>query len=77
MWVTATYQAGSGDYGWATVIARVSTTAFALPTVITGSASKITSTTAHVAGTVNPNGVATTNHVDYGLTTGYDAATPE
>ena len=77
VWVAATYQASSGTYGWGTVIAEVSTGTFSLPTVTTGAASKITASSAQVAGTVDPNGVATTYHIDYGLTTGYDASTTE
>jgi hypothetical protein len=77
VWVTATYQGTSGGYGYGTVIARVSTTTFALPTVTTGSASKITAGGATLSGTVDPNGVATTSHIDYGLTSGYDSSTVE
>jgi len=77
VWVTATYQATSGTYGWGTVIAKVSTTSLSLPTVTTGSASHLSTAGAKVSATVNPNGVTTTYHIDYGLTTGYDASTPE
>ena len=77
VWVTGLYQANSGQYGWGTVIAKVSATTFSLPKVTTGSASSITATTATVAGTVNPKGASTTYHIDYGLTTGYDAATAD
>jgi hypothetical protein len=77
VWVSGLYQASNGPYGWASAIAKVSATTFSLPTATTGSASSITATTAKVAGTVNPNGVSTTYHIDYGLTTGYDAATAE
>jgi hypothetical protein len=77
VWVTGMYQASNGASGWGSVIAKVSATAFSLPTATTGSASSLTATTATVAGSVNPKGVATTYHVDYGLSTGYDTATPE
>jgi hypothetical protein len=77
VWVTGTYQAISGDYAWSTVIARVSASAFSLPTATTGTASKIKTTSAAVNGTVTPNNMATTYHFDYGLTTGYDSATAE
>jgi hypothetical protein len=77
VWVAGLYQAQSGQYGWGTVIAKVSATTFSLPKVTTGPASSITATGAGVAGTVNPKGVPTTYHFDYGLTTGYDAATAE
>jgi hypothetical protein len=77
VWVSGLYQASNGTYGWATAIAKVSANTFSLPAATTGSASSVTATTATVAGTVNPNGGSTTYHVDYGLTTGYDAATAE
>ncbi len=77
VWVTGLYQSSSGGYGWGSVIAEVSTTKFALPTVTTGLASNRTTTSATVAATINPNGVPTTYHIDYGLTTGYDSATTE
>ena len=77
VWVTATYQGLSGDFGYSSVIARVSATTLALPTVTAAAASKITTTGATVGGTVNPNAVATTCHLDYGLTTGYDSSTAE
>lgn len=76
VWVTGLYQAGNGGFAWGTIIAEVSLNQYALPTVVTGAASKLTTTTATVAGTVNPNGVATTYHFDYGLTTGYDSTSP-
>ena len=77
VWVTGLYQSSAGGYGWGTVIAEVSTTTYALPTAGTGTASDITSTSATVAATINPHGVPTTYHIDYGLTTGYDSATTE
>jgi hypothetical protein len=77
VWVSGLYQATNGPYGWATVIAKVSAGSFALPTATTGAASSVTATSAQVAGSVNPNGVATTYHIDYGLSTGYQAATAE
>jgi hypothetical protein len=77
VWVTGLYQASNGPYGWGTVIAKVSATAFSLPRVTTGSTSSVTATTATVGGKVSPSGASTTYHVDYGLTTGYEAATAE
>ncbi len=45
------------------------------PTVLTGSASGITQTTATVAGTVNPNGSnVTACHIDYGTSTAYGSS---
>lgn len=46
------------------------------PTATTGSASAVTSTSATVSGTVNPNGQVTTYNFQYGLTTGYGQTTP-
>ncbi|HWF74334.1 MAG TPA: Ig-like domain-containing protein [Solirubrobacteraceae bacterium] len=45
------------------------------PAVTTGKASKVTSTTAKIAGTVNPEGQATTYEVEYGTTTSYASHT--
>jgi hypothetical protein len=47
------------------------------PSVSTGSAGGITETTGTVGGAVNPNLVATTFHVDYGLTAAYGSASAE
>jgi hypothetical protein len=46
------------------------------PTVTTGSATQVSANAANVAGTVNPNGLATTWHFEYGATTAYGSATP-
>jgi hypothetical protein len=46
------------------------------PTVVTGAASRVGQSTATLAGTVNPNGIATSYHFVYGTTTGYGSATP-
>jgi hypothetical protein len=48
----------------------------AAPTVTTGAASAVTSTTATVHGTVNPGKEQTTYHFEYGKTTAYGIATP-
>jgi hypothetical protein len=53
----------------------VSFTTIGPPAVTTGSVSKIKSTTAVVAGTVDPNGSATTYHVEYGTSTSYGHST--
>jgi hypothetical protein len=47
------------------------------PTVVTGSATGVTSTSATLTGTVNPNGQATTYHFDYGRTVTYGGRTPD
>ena len=75
--MTGLYQATSGGFGWGTIIAKVSLNSFALPTVTTGAAKAVKGASATLQGTVNPNGVATTYHIDYGLTSGYDQSTPE
>jgi len=45
------------------------------PTVITGSATCVTSTSATLNGTVNPNGSSTTYYFQYGKSTGYGSTT--
>jgi hypothetical protein len=46
------------------------------PTVVTGSASAVGTTSATVAGSVNPNGQATTYHFEFGTTTSYGSQAP-
>jgi len=46
------------------------------PAVVTGSASGLTTTSATLNGTVNPNGRGTSWHFDYGTSTGYGSSTP-
>jgi streptogramin lyase len=46
------------------------------PTVVTESATGVTATEAILHGTVNPNGLATTDQFEYGLTTSYGSSTP-
>lgn len=50
------------------------TPAIPLPAVVTGAASGVTQTAASVAGTVNPNGFATTCTFQYGTTTAYGSS---
>jgi hypothetical protein len=45
------------------------------PTVTTDSASGVSSATATLNGTVNPNGISTTYYFEYGLNTGYGTTT--
>jgi parallel beta-helix repeat protein len=45
------------------------------PMVTTGSASQVTSSSATLNGTINPNGAGTTYYFEYGTTTGYGSAT--
>ena len=47
-----------------------------LPTTITLTASNVTSTTATLDASVNPNGAVTTYSFNYGTTTGYGSSTP-
>lgn len=47
------------------------------PTATTGAAESVTTSSAVVDGTVNPNGADTTYHVDYGTSSAYGLATPE
>jgi streptogramin lyase len=46
------------------------------PIVVTGSSSAVGTTSARVAGSVNPNGQATTYHFEYGTSTSYGAQAP-
>lgn len=59
------------------VDSRVSVVSVAgtLPTVMTGTASSITQTSATLNGTVNPNGSSTTTSFEYGTTTSYGTTT--
>ncbi len=77
VWVSGLYQNTDGQFGWGSEIAKVSASTFTLPSAVTGLASGTTATSAKVAGTVNPNGIATNWHIDYGLTSGYESATAE
>ena len=45
--------------------------------MVTGDASAITTTTATIAGTVNPNLRAATDHFEFGPTTAYGTSTPD
>jgi hypothetical protein len=47
------------------------------PTVVTGPATGVGQDAATVTGSVDPNGAATTWHVEYGTTTAYGLTTPE
>jgi len=54
---------------------QVFTTSASAPVVVTGGASGVGSSAATVHGSVNPNGVATMYHFDYGTTTRYGKST--
>src|SRR5215210_7975187 len=49
----------------------------AVPTVATGPAEEVTTSSATATGTVQPNGAATTYHVEYGTSTAYGVTTPD
>ena len=46
------------------------------PVVTTGAATDVTSTSANMNGTVNPNGSSTSAHFEFGTTTSYGSSTP-
>lgn len=77
VWVTGLYLGADGPYGWRTVVSKVSPTSFTLPSATTGASSSVKASSATLAGSVNPNGIATKYHIDYGLTSGYEHATAE
>jgi formylglycine-generating enzyme required for sulfatase activity len=54
---------------------QFTTTSATAPTVVTGSATSVTETSAQLNGTVNPNGQSTTYYFQYGLTTSYGTNT--
>jgi Immunoglobulin I-set domain./Fibronectin type III domain. len=68
-WYNINFDAGTD--GWVADIGLIS----AAPTVQTSAASSITTTTAQLNSTVNPNGSSTTFYFQYGTTTGYGSTT--
>jgi hypothetical protein len=70
--LVATNGSGTGDGGQ--VPFTTSSTPVA-PTVTTGSATGVSTSAATIAGTVNPNGLATSYQFEYGTTTGYGSST--
>lgn len=64
-------------FGQVRILAIIAAGAAAVgaPAVITGPAQNVSTSSATVTGTVNPNGLATTYNVEYGTTTGYGFAT--
>src|SRR5262249_13370116 len=50
--------------------------AYPAPTVTTTAATAVTKQSATLHGSVNPNGLATTYHFEYGTTTSYGKSTP-
>jgi hypothetical protein len=61
----------------AVLLAAVPAAAAAAPVATTGVATSRGPTSATVLGTVDPQGDATTYHVEYGTTTDYGARTPK
>lgn len=57
------------------LLATAAAASAAAPTAITGPVTAVGATTATVTGTVNPGGVATTWHVEYGTSTNYGSTT--
>jgi phosphodiesterase/alkaline phosphatase D-like protein len=70
--IVATNATGTGNGDDATF-----TTASGPPAVTTGSASSVTTSGATVAGTVNPGGVPTTYHFEFGTSTAYGTSTAD
>jgi len=69
---TATWTlSGATTWQCVGVVASASTS----PIVVTGAANPVSTTTATLHGTVNPNSLSTTYKFDYGLTTGYGTST--
>ncbi len=73
-WYTTEYYTSTSSSAWKTRIAsfRWANT----PVVSTTAASNVTCTGATLNGTVNPSGLATTYHFEYGTTTSYGTNTP-
>jgi len=68
--ITVTATDGSGNSGTDTITVTYNATNTQPPTVTTGSATNITSSSATLNGTVNPNGLSTTAWFEYGTVTG-------
>jgi hypothetical protein len=72
-WYTQEYYATTSQVGWQT---RVAEFRFAnTPIVVTQAATAVTATGGTLNGTVNPNGLATTYHFDWGTTVSYGNVT--
>jgi len=72
-WYTDEYILNTGTANWQTRIASFKFDNS--PTVVTLPASGVTTSTATLNGTVNPNGLATNYHFEWGTTTGYGNST--
>jgi hypothetical protein len=73
--VTAHNHAGAASQSSAPHTVSKPPPAAKLPTATTGAASKVTHSSATLAGTVNPNGSATTYYFQYGTSTAYGKQT--
>ena len=72
-WFTSEYVQTTGTFNWQT---RIASFKFSNnPVVTTTAATAITGTTATLNGTVNPNGLATNYHFEYGTTVSYGSST--
>ncbi len=72
-WFTTEYVQTTGATSWKT---RIASFKFAnTPTVITQDATSVTSSSAVLNGTINPNGLASTYHFEYGPSTSYGSNT--
>ena len=74
--IEATDTLGGTSYGADQTLTTTGGTQSLPPAVTTGSASGVGSNSATVGGTVNPDGQATTYHVDYGTSTNYGTQAP-
>jgi hypothetical protein len=83
--VLSSSTAGSGSFSvtwtdgvnWCEGGALFTITKQPTPTVTTGSATSVTSSSATLNGTINPNGLSTTYYFEYGTTTSYGSTTSE
>src|SRR5688500_15185277 len=59
------------------LVLLTASTAYAAPGATTGGASNVTFSSARFAGTIDPNGQATTYYFEYGTTQRYGSRTPD
>ena len=72
-WYTTEYVQTTGDWSWQT---RIASFKFSNnPAVTTTAPSGVTTTTATLNGTINPNGLASTYHFEWGTSTSYGTNT--
>ena len=73
-WYTTEYVQTTGATSWKTRIASFLVSN--APSALSANATAVASTTATLNGSVNPHGLATTYHFEYGTTTSYGSVTP-